>query len=170
MVWSLFPLIESARYLNFVSLLTSETWFMVANFASKAVFAAMLVFGNSVSITQAATAEVAVRTKTAQMAELCHEVRNPLNGVSGNLQSLELALDSGDANEEWMARHPRAPTCGCHRALTRAAARAQALVASALTCCESMRRTLDDFADLAAARAPRHTSFSPARTRSTRRR
>jgi nitrogen-specific signal transduction histidine kinase len=68
--------------------------------------------------------------RTRQLAQLCHEIRNPLFGVIGNLQELDLDLNDGSA------------TPG-----------AVALVATTLACTAQLRRTLDDFLDLAKADA-----------------
>lgn len=125
LVWCAFPVCDLVRCFNLIPLVYTEACWSVLDFSAKTVFVSLLLHSNYVSVDHANLMESAAEAKAAQLAALCHELRNPLNGVFGNLQELELA----QTRQEDLASQTE-------------------FLSYALTCCQHMRRILDDFLDI----------------------
>ena len=66
-------------------------------------------------------AEAAAEAKTRQLAVLCHEIRNPLNGIMGNVAALDEEVTNPSQRD---------------------------IITTTLTCVNQLRRTIDDMLDM----------------------
>ena len=136
-LWSGFAVIFVLSCAGQLSHRTAAVLWAVTDVAAKACFSMTLLLSSVVTVEEALdeAARAASEARTRQLAQLCHEIRNPLFGVIGTLQELDLEI-SGDVPEATMLPPSIA-----------------ALVATTMACTAQLRRTLDDFLDLAKADA-----------------
>jgi signal transduction histidine kinase len=125
-LWSVFPAVFAASALGMLSHSATAAAWAFADVGAKACFAFTLLHANSLTLDEAAVAasRAAAEAKSRQLAQLCHEIRNPLNGIMGNLAELDVETAATSVG-------------------------VAALVTTTLTCASQLRRTLDDFLDLA---------------------
>ena len=136
-LWSGFAVIFVFSCTGQLSHRAAAVLWAVTDVAAKACFSMTLLLSSTVTLEESRVeaARAAHEARARQLAQLCHEIRNPLFGVIGNLQELDLEI-SGDAPE--VAMLPPSVV---------------ALVATTMACTAQLRRTLDDFLDLAKADA-----------------
>jgi len=125
-----------AGMLNWMGGYTMEVSWGILDAVTKGVFASCLLQATLMTADEAEVASMRAVTdaKARQLAALCHEIRNPLNGIVCNLCELDVVTQ----------QHPQPPGGETE-------ASAQALVSTTLTCAAQLRRTLDDFLDLSKA-------------------
>ena len=131
-LWSAYPVVMLASITRVVGVYTSELCWGSLDAITKTVYAITLLQASLVTSDEAALAAVSAVTdaKARQLAALCHEIRNPLNGIVCNLCELDDLTQS----------------CA-----TPGDAATQGMVTQTLTCAAQLRRTLDDFLDLSKA-------------------
>ena len=131
-LWSAYPVVMLASITQLIGVYTSELCWGSLDAITKTVYAITLLQASLVTSDEAALAAVSAVTdaKARQLAALCHEIRNPLNGIVCNLCELDDL------------------TQGCS---TPSDAATQGMVTQTLTCAAQLRRTLDDFLDLSKA-------------------
>jgi signal transduction histidine kinase len=125
-LWSAYPMVMLASITQLIGVYTSELCWGSLDAITKTVYAITLLQASLVTSDEAALAAVSAVTdaKARQLAALCHEIRNPLNGIVCNLCELDDL------------------TQGCS---TPSDAATQGMVTQTLTCAAHQRRTLDDF-------------------------
>ncbi len=137
-LWSSYPGALLLAICGLLSPASAEMTWGIVDALTKSTFAATLLHANMLTNDEAAVQSIRAVTdaKSRQLAALCHEIRNPLNGIMCNLQELD-------------AHHGAVPPVG--GSTVGPAADAQGLVTKTLTCAAQLRRTLDDFLDLSKA-------------------
>ena len=130
LLWCGFGVIFAAAANGLLSHAATAVAWSFTDIAAKACFTYTLMHANTVTADEAASAALhaASDAKSRQVAQLCHELRNPLNGILGNLQELDAETSTASVG-------------------------ISALIATTLSCTAQLRRTLDDFLDLAKADA-----------------
>jgi len=136
-LWGAFPALWLMGATGLLSLAGQTAGWVVLDVCAKCAFAFTLLHAHTVTLDESVTATtVAVaRARARQLAHLCHEIRNPLNGIMGNLQEMEGELE---------ATRRRGGAKG---------ASVEGLVETSLACAAQLRRSLDDMLDLEKASA-----------------
>ena len=136
-LWSGFAVIFVFSCTGQLSHRAAAVLWAITDVAAKACFSMTLLLSSTVTVEESLdeAARAAHEARTRQLAQLCHEIRNPLFGVIGNLQELDFEI------------------CGNSTEVTLLPPHVTSLVATTMACTAQLRRTLDDFLDLAKADA-----------------
>ena len=133
--WTMFPTIWVLYCLKALGPGDSVVGFAAADVLAKTSFTFALLHAHTVTLDESSerTEHAVTSAKSRQLAHMCHEIRNPLNGIIGNLQEMELEV----AGPEAEAIPPSISS----------------LLETTLACTAQLRRSLDDFLDLEKASA-----------------